>query len=130
MPTDHSYEPGDAGGSENPASGHAPELSSRPGTGKTQSNSHFPRTFPGPLPPNSRAMGSPGPRRDEARQSDKLYLEGEASRFRRLRGPGNRPPELRTALRPDGNAFHLEGKLVAHYHADPLGATKLFLLSV
>ena len=26
-------------------------------------------------------------------------------------------------LRPDGNAFHLEGKLVAHYHADPLGAT-------
>src|SRR5260370_26691520 len=27
----------------------------------------------------------------------------------------------RTVLRPDGDAPHLEGKLVAHYHADPLG---------
>jgi hypothetical protein len=31
--------------------------------------------------------------------------------------------EARTVLGPDGDAPHLEGKLVAHYHADPLGAT-------
>jgi hypothetical protein len=36
---------------------------------------------------------------------------------------GNRPPERWTLLRPDGGAVHLERKLVAHYHADPLGAT-------
>ena len=28
-----------------------------------------------------------------------------------------------TVLSPDGDAAHLEGKLVAHYHAGPLGAT-------
>ena len=28
-------------------------------------------------------------------------------------------------LSPDGDAAHLEGKLVAHYHAGPLGATKV-----
>ncbi len=28
----------------------------------------------------------------------------------------------RIALRPDGDAFHLEGKLVAHYHFDPEGS--------
>jgi hypothetical protein len=31
----------------------------------------------------------------------------------------------RTVLVPDGDAPHLEGKLVAHYHAGPLGATKV-----
>ena len=35
----------------------------------------------------SHAMRSPGPRGDEARQSDNVRLEGEASRFRWLRAP-------------------------------------------
>ena len=29
-------------------------------------------------------------------------------------------------LRPEGDAAHVEGKLVAHYHAGPLGATTAF----
>ncbi len=35
----------------------------------------------------------------------------------------------RTVLSPDGDAAHLEGKLVAHYHSGPLGATTTWITS-
>jgi hypothetical protein len=55
----------------------------------TQSDSHFPRRFPDPVPPNSHVTRSlkTGPRGGAAWRSDEIHLEGEASRFRWLRAP-------------------------------------------
>lgn len=54
------------------------------GPGGTRSDSHFPSIVPGPFPHNSHVKGSRerARRGDEARRSDDIHLEGEASRFR------------------------------------------------
>jgi hypothetical protein len=55
----------------------------------TQSDSHFPRRFPDPVPRNSHVTRSlkTGPRGGAAWRSDEIHLEGKASRFRSLRAP-------------------------------------------
>ena len=54
---------------------------------ENRSNSHIPNVFPHRFPANSHVLRSEegtGTRRDGAGDSNDVYLEGEASRFRRL----------------------------------------------
>lgn len=65
MPPNHSSEPGESGGSENPVSGLAGMLlldQVRTRGGKNQSGSNFPTKFPRSAPANSHAMRSLEPR--------------------------------------------------------------------
>jgi hypothetical protein len=57
-----------------------PLSSTECGPGETRSDSHIPRKFPGPFPPNSHVVRSPRSRGDETGQSDNLRHEAEASR--------------------------------------------------